>query len=220
MRILYKFATRTRPHKLFAALDNMQAMMQHDNYLILITADIDDESMTDQTVRDRVNNYPNTVILYGTSENKIDAINRDMSLYTNWDIVINMSDDMEFITPGFDKLILQDYETQPVGDVLMHYPDQAAGAALITMAIMDKKYYDRFGYIYCPEYKSLFCDNEQQEVAKILGRYKFFKRRIFNHNHPAWGHGQADALMVHTESFHAEDKATFESRKLKNFYLV
>jgi len=256
MKILYKFATRSRPAKLFAALDNMQDMMRHGNYAIEVTADIDDETMFNPAVTARVESYKNTRIHYGTSLNKVHAINRDMALFTDWDILINMSDDMEFIQPGFDTLILQDYATMPLGDVLMHYPDQAAGHALITMAIMDRKYYDRFGYyvkdgvlrtfmmdeteriwengkwvdlpkdirpirgyIYNPEYKSLFCDNEQQAVAQILNRYKFFKRRLFNHNHPAWGLAPVDPLMVHTESFHAEDKATFERRKAINFGL-
>jgi hypothetical protein len=219
MKILYKFASRSRPDRLFKCLDNMHAMMKHDNYAIEITADLNDETMFNPEVTAKVDNYPNTRIHYGTSLNKIHAINRDMPLFTDWDILINMSDDMEFIQHGFDLTILADYEALKAGDVLMHYPDQAAGQALITMAIMDKKYYDRFGYIYNPEYKSLFCDNEQQEVAKKLGRYVFIKKRLFNHNHPAWGLAQMDDLMVHTESFHAEDKATFERRKAINFDL-
>jgi len=192
-------------------------MMQHDNFEIQVTADWDDETMFNKTVVNKVHAYNNTYILYGKSNSKIDAINRDMPLFTDWDILINMSDDMEFIQPGFDVTILNDYAKHPGGDMLMHYPDQSAGQALITMAIMDRKYYDRFGYIYNPEYKSLFCDNEQQDVAKLLGRYVFIKKRLFNHNHPAWGHGSPDALMIHTESFHAEDKATYERRKGINF---
>lgn len=217
MKILYKFPSRSRPDKLFKCLDNMTAMMRHDNYAIEITADLDDDTMFNPTVTGRIENYKNTRIHYGISTSKVSAINRDMELFQDWDILINMSDDMEFIQSGFDTLILQDYAKFAVGDVLMHYPDQAAGAALITMAIMDRKYYDRFNYIYNPEYKSLFCDNEQQEVAKLLGRYVFIKRRLFNHNHPAWGLAPVDALMTHTESFHKVDKETFERRKLIKF---
>jgi hypothetical protein len=217
MKLLYKFASRSRPERLFKCLDNMQAMMLHTDYEIQITADTDDETMFNVDVRSRIESYSHTFITYGTSTDKICAINRDMPLFQDWDVLINMSDDMEFISHGFDLQILADYATLPLGDVLMHYPDQAAGAALITMAIMDRKYYNRFGYIYNPEYKSLFCDNEQQEVAKLLGRYKFFKRRLFNHNHPAWGLQQQDALGVHTESFWKEDEATYNRRKAINF---
>lgn len=218
MKILYKFATRSRPDRLFKCLDNMKTMMMHPDYEIQITADINDDTMFNPEVSSRLLGYKNTFIHYGTSLNKVNAINRDMGLFNGWDILINMSDDMEFIQYGFDITIIKDYQTVN-GDILMHYPDQAAGHALITMAIMDRKYYDRFGYIYNPEYKSLFCDNEQQAVAKLLGRYKFFKRRLFNHNHPAWGLAPVDSLMIHTESFFQEDKATYERRQAINFGL-
>lgn len=217
MKILYKLSSRSRPYKCIKAIENIHQFCQHNDFEIQVTADLDDETMTSKEVRDKIQGYPKTFITYGTSDNKVSAINRDMSLFTDWDILINMSDDMEFIQTGFDTTIIADYNHFAHGDVLMHYPDQAAGQALITMAIMDRKYYDRFGYIYNPEYKSLFCDNEQQEVAKILGRYVFIKKRLFNHNHPAWGLAPVDALMVHTESFYAEDQATFERRKLINF---
>ena len=217
MKILYRFASRSRPDRLFKCLDNMFSMMLHDDFLISITADTDDTTMFNDEVRGGIDKYNNTIVWYGTSFSKINAINRDTAFTDDWDILVNMSDDMEFIQHGFDLTILKDYASLPNGDVFMHYPDQAAGAALCTMSIMDKKYYDRFGYIYNPEYKSLFCDNEAQEVAKLLGRYKFFKTRLFNHNHPAWGLAPVDALMVHTESFHAEDKITYERRKALNF---
>lgn len=219
MKLLYKFASRSRPHKLLACLDNIKSLSTHPDVQILITADLDDASMFNPEVRDAINLYPNVELLYGTSESKVNAINRDLEFYTDWDILINMSDDMEFIKHGFDSEIVRDFEIQNSLDILLHYPDQAAGKALITMAIMGRKYFERFNYIYHPAYKSLFCDNEQHEVAVKLGRYVYNKKRLFNHNHPAWGHGKPDDLMKHTESFYAEDKATYEYRKSINFEL-
>ncbi len=214
MKLLYKFASRSRPDKLLATLNNITTMARHDNYEIQVTADMDDSSMV--AIKDRIEWFPNTFVTYGTSTCKVDAINRDLEFFTDWDILINMSDDMEFIQAGFDTVILKDYAST-VGDIFMHYPDQAAGAALCTLSIMDRKYFDRFGYIYHPDYKSLFADNEAQEVAKLLGRYKYFKTRLFNHNHPAWGLAQKDALMIHTESFWTEDEETYKRRKAINF---
>ena len=253
MKILYKFPSRSRPSKLFACLDNIQRLSTYDNYQIAITADLDDASMMNPEVRDNINSYKNVDLLYGTSLNKVDAINRDMAFYTDWDILINMSDDMQFIQHGFDTKIVDDFKIHGL-DTLMHYPDQAAGKALITMAIMGREYFNRDGYamkdgvlktfmmdeteriwengkwvelekdwqvtrgyIYNPEYKSLFCDNEQHMVAQLRGCYQFKRTRLFNHMHPAWGLAPVDDLMRHTESFYAEDKATFERRKSLNF---
>ena len=217
MRIIYKLATRSRPVALFKTLENINKFSMHDDYHILITADVDDQSMFKREVISKINEYENTSILYGNSKSKIDAINRDLALYTDWDILINMSDDMEFISYGFDRQIIKDYLSIPGGDVLIHYPDQKAGFAMITMAIMDKAYYDRDGYIYNPCYKSLFCDNEQMEVAKLRGRYKFIKTRLFNHNNPMHGLSPKDSLHMKTIADHKEDKATFERRKAEKF---
>ena len=85
------------------------------------------------------------------------------------------------------------------------------------MSIMGEQYYRRFGYIYHPSYKSLWCDNEAQDVAKRLHRYKYVRQQIFEHQHHANGFGEKDALLVHTESFHKEDKANYINRKKRGF---
>jgi len=214
---MYKFATRERPHKFFAALDNIIQYASHDDYFILVTADIDDPLMFNDEVKNRVAGYDKVKIYYGTSLNKIDAINRDMAFHTDWDILINMSDDMQFIKYGFDKEIIKDFQSFRSLDLLLHYPDQKAWFAMCTMAIMGKDYYNRDGYIYNPVYKSLFCDNEQMEVAQMRGRYKYIKKRLFNHNNPMHGLAEKDALHLKTIADHKEDKATFEKRKAEKF---
>lgn len=217
MRIIYKLASRERPYKCIKAIENIQQFSQHGDFRIVVTADTDDPSMVDKEVRDKIISYKNTSILYGTSLNKVDAINRDMALFTDWDILINMSDDMEFIQHGFDLTIIKDFESFRSLDLLLHYPDQKAWFAMITMAIMGRDYYNRDSYIYNPVYKSLFCDNEQMEVAKMRGRYKYIKKRLFNHNNPMYGLSEKDALHLKTIADHKEDKATFEKRKAENF---
>lgn len=217
MKILYKFATRERPDKFFKCLDNIVKYSNHKDYLILVTADVDDSSMFNDTVISTAKEYNNVKIYFGNSENKIAAINRDMDFSGDWDILINMSDDMAFISYGYDTQVINDFKSFNSLDLLLHYPDQKAWFAMCTMAIMGKDYYNRFGYIYNPIYKSLFCDNEQMEVAKKLGRYKYIKKRLFNHNHPLHGLADKDKLYLRTAAFHKEDKATFEKRKSENF---
>lgn len=216
MKVLIKFPSRSRPDKFFRCLDNITQNAKHSDYQILCTFDIDDPSMFNEEVKEKLKAYPKAKAYWGTSRDKVDAINRDMEFANPWDIVINMSDDMWFVKPGFDLEIIKDFEREGL-DVLMHYPDNKAGKNLITMAIMGRTYYDRFGFIYNPEYKSLFCDNEQQEVAKLLGRYVFSNKRLFDHNHPAWGLCDKDDQYIHTESFWKEDEATFHRRKAINF---
>jgi hypothetical protein len=89
---------------------------------------------------------------------------------------------------------------------------------LNTMCILGRKYYERFNYIYHPEYRSLFCDNEFTEVANNLGKQKYFDLVLFKHEHFSNTPGlRQDALMMRTQSFYSIDNLTFQRRKQLNF---
>ena len=57
---------------------------------------------------------------------------------------------------------------------------------------------DRFGYIYHPAYRSLWCDNEFQQVSWTLDKSVFINETIIEHQHYTNGYGQPDALMRYT----------------------
>jgi len=126
-----------------------------------------------------------------------------------------MSDDMVFTAVGFDNIIRLAFDN--LGQCL-HFPDGNT-TEIITLSILGKDFYNRFGYIYNPEYCSLWCDNEQTDVAKIVGGYKFIDKQIFEHRHPSIGKAQMDAQYYHTESFYQQDRAIYEIRKSANFGL-
>jgi len=224
-KILFNFASRSRPQKCLDAMKTIvDNLSDNFNYLIHVAADTDDSSM-----RSIVLNLPKSPITntinhsqnFGISKNKIDAINRDVnevSMRFNWDILVNFSDDMAFTKIGFDDEIRKQFEVHfPDLDGNLHYNDGFTGDKLCTMSIIGRKYYDRFGYIYHPSYKSLFCDDEYTQVAKAAGKMIYIEEPIFVHNHPANVGGESDAQLQHTESFFNEDRITFEKRKANNF---
>jgi len=55
---------------------------------------------------------------------------------------------------------------------------------LNTLCILGKEYYKRFGYIYNPEYKSFYADNEFMLVGNILKKQTFKDLCIIKHVHP------------------------------------
>jgi hypothetical protein len=87
------------------------------------------------------------------------------------------------------------------------------------MSILGRQYFERFGYIYHPDYISLYCDNEQMDVAKLLGCYKYINKNIFHHLHPAYGKAEYDMQYNHTESFSNADHITYFRRRANNFDL-
>lgn len=213
LRILFKFTTRSRPHLFERGMQSIIQNVTNENYQILVSVDTDDTTMPQALYK-----YENDIkvkICYGTSKNKIDAINRDVEKADEWHILINMSDDMVFVCRGFDDTIRDSFDNLKQ---CLHFPDGNTNQ-LITMSVIGREFYDRFGYIYNPEYVSLWCDNEQMEVAKLIYAYKYVDMLIFNHLHPAFAKAELDNQYRHTESFYGIDGQTFERRKAINFGL-
>jgi hypothetical protein len=220
-KILLKFASRSRPEKFFASLDNIQGKVADSfNYDIVCSLDKDDVKMNTPENINKMSMYTNCEFCWGVSKNKIDAINRDME-GRKFDILINMSDDMVWKVNGFDNLIREAMLQHHADlDGVLHFNDGTqAGDHLMTMSIMGKAWYDRFGYIYHPDYTSLWCDNEATEVASRLGKRVYFTEVLFNHVHPGWGKIPYDEQYQRTESHYQMDKVVFDKRKANNFDL-
>jgi hypothetical protein len=214
--IVFKYATRSRPNLFDRGIQSIVNNLKLDDYLILVSCDENDTTMLNHHFKYADN--PKIKFFYGVSKNKIDAINRDLHhLPTNWDVLVNMSDDMVFIENGFDEIIMQDFGGNY--DLCLHYPDGYRND-IITMSILGKAYYDRFNFIYHPDYSSLWCDNEQTDVAKMVGKYKFCQKQLFIHKHPANDSSVTrDEQYNITENYFDRDKEVYNSRKAKNFDL-
>jgi hypothetical protein len=219
---LFKFPSRGRPDRFFKSLDSIyNNCSDKEHFHVSCTLDSDDHQMNNESVVNKIFSYPNISIAWGTSDSKIHAINRDIP-DIDWDILICMSDDMLFTTYGFDVMISVDMMTHfPEMDGLLHYPDQDAKEFLATMYIAGRKFYERFGYIYHPSYKSLWCDNEIMDVAKMLGKYKYCGYQINVHLNPAYQHNNMprDEMFNRQQSDWPVDEKNYQERKARNFDL-
>lgn len=218
-KILYKFPSRERPHKVIKALENIITLSKHQDYCILLTLDIDDISTNNRQFNNKLKEFGNKVMpVYGFSKNKVNAINRDIWMVNDFDILCLHSDDMVFIKDGFDLDILEAFDNY---NGLVHFPDQVAKENLITYSMMSREYYDIYSYIYNPEFMSVYCDNYQQDVAKKLKMYKFVNKEILRHEHFCWGYGEKDSLLTKTENpeNYNVDNITYQ-RLLKEYPFV
>jgi hypothetical protein len=220
MLIHYNFATKNRPQKMAEAINTIIDLSADKNYTIGLTIDDDDsttlnsQQLADILQSDQIKVMVNVKVNHGRSSSKVHAINRGMAGWSG-DIVVNMSDDMRFIKQGFDADIIEAFQIE--SDQFIHFPDGRVNKILPTMSIMGRSYYERFNYIYHPDYNSLWCDNEAMDVAQQLGRYKYIDLQIFSHEHPAWTGEPADALLMHTESFFETDQETYQRRSKLGF---
>lgn len=222
MIILFKYPSRGRPERFFNSLDSIyNHLANQEDFHVSCTLDTDDETMNDLWVIQKLATYKNLSIEWGESKSKIDAINRSMPNIP-FDVIVGMSDDMNFNFYGFDDCIRADMNAHfPAKDGLLHYPDQDAKHILATMYIAGRKWWEfRDKNIYHPDYKSLFADNEEQDIAQKLGRYHYCGYQINLHMNPAYGHLEKDAMFLSQQEIGwSEDQETYNFRKQNNFFL-
>jgi len=217
MKLLIKFPTRNRPEKFFNVLDRYYSMIDDiDNTEFCITIDDDDLSMNNDDVLDKLETYKNLYYYIGNSKTKIEAINADLEDFTDFDIIMLASDDMIPQIQGFDNIIRDNMEKyySDTDGILWFYDGKRKD--LNTLCILGKKYYDRFGYIYHPGYKSFYCDDEFTQVGNKLGKQQFIETVIIEHKHPDNTPGVSnDELYIKNNKYYPIDHKFFQLR-LKN----
>lgn len=222
MKILVKFPTYKRPEQFFKTLYLYYKKAKNYNDIhFLITIDDNDETMNSKEVEKGFNSYPNLTVHRGESSSKVNAINRGIENYTqNWDILLQASDDMIPVVDGYDDIIRTDMkDTYSDLSGVLWYNDGHQGNRLNTLCIMGREYYARFGYIYFPGYRSLWCDNEFMCVANLLKKQTYFNKMLIQHQHPTAGYGAKDVIHALNDKNEVHDMTLFYERKKHNFFI-
>jgi hypothetical protein len=219
--LLIKLPSRSRFELFKEKLEKcIQLLSNEINVKFIFSFDTNDQTMNNNVVRYYLGSKKiNMEYFYGESKNKIDACNRDIPK-EGWKVLLLMSDDMLPRKKGFDKIIYDDMNHNfPDYDGCLNYNThtEAFKNRTMVLTVMGKKYYDRFNYIYYPGYQSIYCDNEQTDVAIKLNKLVDIDNRIISHE---WN-SVKDDLRKHTESgeFRNHDSALYHSRKANGFYI-
>lgn len=219
MKLVIKFPTRGRPNKFLSTLNKYIKLMDDKTTKIIISCDIDDTTMNNNNMVEVLSQYDNVRVFFSENKSKVDAINANIS-NLDFDIVLLASDDMIPVVNGFDTIIKNKMlEYYPNTDGVIWFNDGHQGNKLNTLSIIGKKYYDRFSYIYQPEYKSVWCDNEFMDVANILCKQTYFDDIIIKHEHPDCGYGYRDNIHALNSINEHNDRTLYNNRKKNNFYV-
>jgi hypothetical protein len=211
MKLLVKLPSRNRPDKLLQRVKEYVELAEDISLLhVMITLDSDDMS---NDISKLTEISPNISVHIGESTCKIHAINRDMEKAINYDIILLASDDMVPVKKGYDTVIYK--------KMMEHYPDTDGALwfndgyqdRINTLVIIGKKYYDRFGFIYNPIYKSVYCDNEFTDVAKKLNKITYFEEVIIRHEHPGNSSEYlSDSLYLRNAKYWDDDEYNYHYR--------
>lgn len=147
------------------------------------------------------------------NKSAIEAINRSAEVSTS-NIIIVVSDDFGCF-PNWDEALLKEVEGKE--DFILKTQDGIQDW-IITLPIMDRVYYNRFGYIYNPEYRHLWSDTEMTKVGDILG--KTIKSDLFfEHRHYTVGKSRKDLINVKNDKSWNQGKELYNERSRINFGL-
>ena len=149
--------------------------------------------------------------IYNDNRSAIDAINKAAEVATG-DLFVVVSDD--FSCPDhWDSLLM--HELQGKSDYCVKTQD-GLQRTLMTLPILDRVYYERFGYIYHPDYLHMFCDQEMTAVAHMLGKAVTL-HLLFPHNHYSTGKFIMDKITLKNNATWIQGEKVFNRRKLSNF---
>jgi hypothetical protein len=186
---------------------------------IAVSCDLDDSTMTGTDVREQLfqvmNSFAWNGLYYGASSTKIEACNADVDKVDYpWDIVVLVSDDMIPEVRGYDEYIRRAATSDL--DCILWFNDGFQGYKLNTLSIYGRTMYTHFGSLYCPEYKSFYCDTELTDLCKgpLKDKTVYNSLCIIRHRHPMLGHAVAfDSLYSRNQAFLEADLRTYVRRK-------
>lgn len=180
----------------FLCLDNDEPKIDKYNYLF------------------SVSQFHGNNIVQSNNRSAVDAINYGAKK-SSGDVIVVMSDDFDCPENWAFKL---EQELEGKSDFIIKTQD-GIQKWIITLPILDRTYYNRFGYVYHPDYLHLFCDTELSCVADLTGR-RITSDLMFKHNHYSTGAFEKDAVSVKADSTWSQGEKLFIERARKKFDLV
>ncbi len=162
--------------------------------------------------------YPKKSIIVNDNKSVVEATNHAVKESTG-DILIYLSDDFKCF-PNWGQAVIKEFEgvTEPML-LKVHDCLQGFHVPVLTIPIMNRALYEKLGYFWHPEYKSMFCDEDLYWTARKLGALKFAPHLKFPHEHVSVGKAQDDDTYRRSAANWDQGKALFAKRKAAGFPL-
>jgi len=213
MKISIIHATTGRPEQ--AAKTAFKWLSRADNkveYIVSLNGTDKDDYSTMTEVFKQFNT--GCIMRSPASTTAISAFNEGFRNATG-DILIAISDDTS--CPEFWDTLLRS-ALQGKTDFCAK-TDDGLQPTLITMPLMDRIYYERYGYVYHPDYKHMFADQELTTVAKMTGKFIQLPLK-FEHLHYSTGKSPKDEINVLNDLSWKQGEKLFNERLKTNFEIA
>jgi len=109
------------------------------------------------------------------------------------DVFMHCGDDLVFRTPGWDQLVLREFEKVPDRLVFVHGDDLSGNAHNGgTHGFLHRRWVDLVGYFVPPLFSSDWNDTWLNCVADLIGRRVYLPGVVTEHMHPSFGKAELD----------------------------
>lgn len=203
--------TRGRAEKSYWATRNWITRANGDCELIV---SIDEDDPEYSNYMRLYSSLPNTTVIVNANRSAIDAVNNAAKI-AQGNIFIVVSDDSE-----------------PCGNWAQRINEASTGRKdfvirvndgiqkwIITLPIFDREYYNRFGYVYYPEYRHMFCDTEFTHIADLTNKIINRQDLHFPHNHYSVRKSEKDHINEKCDNTWDQGKAVYLRRVREKFGL-
>lgn len=206
------FPSRNRPQQAKETLDKWMANAKDLSKIeIIISLDTSDKYLK---LYKRLLGQSGVMISVNNNKSAIEAINRSAKISTGR-IIVQIAEDFNEPPKYWDELILKEVEGKE--DFVLKTKD-GIQPYIVTLPIMDRTYYNRFGYIYEPGYNHLWCDSELFCVSWMMDKL-IMSDLMIKHNHYSTGKTKKDRVNIKNNSSWKQGKNLFYERKKTNFGL-
>lgn len=145
------------------------------------------------------------------NKSAIEAINNAAKVSTG-DLIVVISDDFD-CPEHWDTLLLK--EISDHRDFVLKTVD-GLQPTLVTLPIMDRIYYERYGYVYHPDYLHMASDVELTAVALMTGKL-LRSDLVFPHLHYSAGLSPKDHINEKNDTTYEHGDRILAQHKVNNF---
>lgn len=216
MKISLLHPSRSRPQKAFDTAKEWMDKSGNVKLEYIQSLDWDDPKIDQYKALSNVF-FPDKVPgIIGTNHSVVEATNRAAKSSTG-DILLYLSDDFK-CPDNWGPLVIKEFENEnrpllvKVDDCLQKFE-----VPVLTIPMMNRALYEKLGYFFHPDYKSMFCDEQLFWVTRRIGALKLAEHLKFPHEHVSIGKSQDDDTYRRSAANWEQGKATFARHKAAGF---
>jgi glycosyltransferase involved in cell wall biosynthesis len=206
--------SRSRPQK---SKDTCLKWISRAGVDVELIVSIDDNDPARRQYLDAYSQFDlfKTRVISNPNRSAVDAVNNGAK-EAKGEILIVVSDDSDCPT-NWGNLILQAVDGK--SDYVLKTYD-GIQEWIITMPVMDRAYYTRFGYVYHPDYRHMFVDTDLTHVADIQGKVIWRNDIVFPHLHYSVTRMRKDEVSEKADSTQREGMQVYLNRFRESFNLT